>query len=618
MCGICGYIGKNRITDDELVLMRDTMIYRGPDDAGIYHTSVGDRYIGMAHRRLSIFDLSELGHQPMTSEDGRYTIVFNGEIYNFIELRQELINEGFHFRSQCDTEVILYAYIHWKQECFNRFNGMFALAILDSFDGCVVMARDRMGVKPLYYYHNDTNGDFVFASELKPIMKYPGFHKNMRKEVIGSYLCNKYIASDDTIFQNTYKVAPGTYLEYRNGNIQISKYWDILKEKQLGESDMIKDYRAARHELYRLLTDSVNLRMAADVPVGLFLSGGIDSTIVAAIAQKHSLGKIKTFTIGFNEKERNEADRAKAIAEYLGTDHTEMYVGENEIREMIDDIPRYYDEPFADSSQLPTMLVCKLAAHDVTVALSGDGGDELFCGYKMYDWTYFAQRTDIIGKILYGIPGMNGLKDRLSPELRAFINNRDENYKTQFFIDVMTEQARAITGDITVDPRSAKEKALKYDNWQERRMILDMLTYLPDEVMAKTDRASMKYSLEVRNPILDHRIVEASFRIPHEFKYHHYDKKHILKELAYEHIPKEMLKGPKRGFGIPLAKWLRGPLKEEIDRCTDTMFIKKQGLFDSEAVEELKSKQNSSNKIIYSSMLWSLYIFQRWWENYIG
>ena len=291
-----------------------------------------------------------------------------------------------------------------------------------------------------------------------------------------------------------------------------------------------------------------------------------------------------------------------------------MYIGDKEIFDMIGDLTTYYDEPFADSSQLPTMLVSKLAREKVTVALSGDGGDELFCGYKMYDLVYIAQRADPIGAFLNNLPGMSRMKQKLTPEIRALIDNRGD-YRTQLFIDVTSEQVSKILGGVDVDPKHPFEKKLNYRNWQERRMLLDMHTYLPDEIMTKTDRASMKYSLEVRSPLLDYRVVEKSFEIPHRFKYSHFDKKHILKSLAYDYIPKELLSGPKRGFGVPLAKWLRGPLKKEIDRYSDPIFLRKQDLFDIDGIKGLVQDQEHSNKIIYSSILWSYYVFQKWWED---
>ena len=646
MCGICGYISKRKIEDRILEEMRDTMVHRGPNDAGIWQSQTGKTavaisntsevlnsssnsatdslsYIGLAQRRLSIFDLSELGHQPMVSADGNLIITFNGEIYNIKELRSELEKDGAIFKSDCDTEVILYSYAKWGDECFSKFNGMFAIAIWDIKRDALIIARDRMGVKPFYYYYNPAERDFVFASELKPIMKYPYFHKDIDSESLGNYLCYKFVAAPKTIFKNTYKLEPGTYAVFKDNNLQIHTYWDIAAAKEAASHHLITDFATAKRELNDILTDAVMKRMVADVPVGTFLSSGIDSALVTAIAQKNLGTPVNTFTIGFNEKERNEADGAKKIAEYLGTHHTELYIGEKEILDMIEGIAHFYDEPFADSSQLPTMLVSKLAADNVTVALSGDGGDELFCGYKMYDLVYIAQKVDWVGNLLYHIPGMNSMKKSFKPEVRALINNRSDDFRTQLFIDVTAEQVSSILGGAEVNPKHDKEIQFKYKNWQERRMLLDMVTYLPDEIMCKTDRASMKYSLETRSPLLDYRVVEKSFEIPHKFKYamdfpHPLgDKKHILKSLAYDYIPKEMLSGPKRGFGVPLAKWLRGPLKDEIRRYSDAEFLRRQGLFDPEGVQRLIQTQEHDNKIIYSSILWSFYMFQRWWEEYM-
>lgn len=617
MCGICGYISKNKISDDVLVTMRDTMIYRGPDDAGLYQTTDGDWYIGLAHRRLSIFDLSGQGHQPMLSNDLGIAIVYNGEVYNFLELKEELEESGYNFKSTCDTEVILYAYDKWGENCFSKLNGMFAIAIWDNRKRQLILARDRLGVKPLYYYLSPSNDEIVFASELKPIMQSPRFERELNLPMLGNYFCNKYIPAPDTIFNNTYKMLPGSYAVYTDGNIRISMYWDIMSAKNQASSELITDFEQAKKELNDSLTKAVVSRMVADVPVGLFLSSGIDSTLVTAIAQKHSSKPVKTFTIGFYDKERNEASGAKRIAKYLETDHRELYIGEADVLKLLESIPDYYDEPFSDSSQLPTMLVSKLAKESVTVALSGDGGDELFCGYKIYDLVRIAQIVDPIGNMLYHIPGIQTIKRMLSPEIRAFINNRNENSKTQLFADVFKEKAKCLLLNGDFDPKFHYEDNLTKYDFQERRMLLDMMTYLPDEVMAKTDRASMKYSLEVRSPLLDVNVVEKSFRIPHQYKYYQGSKKHILKELTYEYLPREFLTTRKMGFGVPLRKWLIGPLKEEIEYYSDYTFIHKQGLFNHTEICKLISEVNNQKSIIYSSMLWSYYIFQRWWERYM-
>ena len=635
MCGICGYISKKKIEDKILEQMRDTMIHRGPNDAGIWQKNTSQGYVGLAHRRLSIFDLSELGHQPMHSEDGLISVVFNGEIYNFKEIRVELEKDGFKFKSNCDTEVIIYSYAKWKEECFSKFNGMFAISIWDSREEKLVIARDRMGVKPFYYFWNKESNDFVFSSELKPIMEYPYFHKDIDMEALGNYLCYKYIASPRTIFKNTYKLNPGYCAIYKNNELKVKCYWNITEKKEERSKKIITDFATAKKELNDILTDAVIKRMVADVPVGTFLSSGIDSALVTAIAQKNSNSPVRTFTIGFNEKERNEADRAKKIAEYLGTDHTELYIGEKEIYDMLGDITDYYDEPFADSSQLPTMLVSKLASDNVTVALSGDGGDELFCGYKMYDLVHVAQLTDPIGEVIHKFSALNDLFCGISPEIKAFIDNRGA-YRTQLFADVFSKQVKQLFDNQTsycVLQNNCKfdfEKELTYHNWQERRMLLDMVTYLPDEVMCKTDRASMKYSLEVRSPILDYRVVEKSFEISHDLKCRRGfkdnsnvknailgDKKYILKSLAYDYIPKDLLSGPKKGFGVPLAKWLRGPLSDEILKYADSQYLKKQGIFDPDGVQKLIYMQKKNDMVLYSSILWSYYMFQRWWERYM-
>ncbi len=615
MCGICGYFSDKTVLPETLEQMNDTMIHRGPDDSGIWQERTGSGEVGLAQRRLSILDLSDLGHQPMFSEDKNIAVVYNGEVYNYRQLKKELIQRGYGFRSQCDTEVVLAAYQEWGTGCFRKLNGMFAIALYDRKQERLVLARDRMGKKPLYYYKKGK--DFVFASELKPIMGYPYFEKCVEKNMIEKFLCNKYIEAPYSIFKNTFKMVPGTYLIYEKGEAKTDIYWDIREKKENAERRQKNDIEEAASELEELLQDSIRSRLIADVPAGVFLSGGIDSTLVSALAQQAAGGKMKSFSIGFYDKERNEAEYAAEIAKYIGTEHKELYIGEREILNMLDNISYYYDEPFSDSSQLPMMLLSRMASEDITVALSGDGGDELYCGYKMYDWTWIAQHTDWIGGLASQIPGMQRIEKILPIEMRAFLDNRDNGYKVQLFTNVMIEEADRLLGINGRNIKFERERELTYKNWQERRMLLDMLTYLPDEVLAKTDRASMKYSIEVRCPLLDYRIVEQSFCIPHKFKYANGNKKYILKKLAYKYVPEKLLKRPKMGFGVPLKKWLRTTLKPEIEKYADKQALKKQGIFVPEAVEELIGKQERSNRVMYSSMLWSFYIFQRWYQTYI-
>lgn len=614
MCGICGYVGKKLISEKILAEMNDTMYHRGPNDSGIWEKQKTEYGVGLAQRRLSILDLSELGHQPMLSCDGKIIITYNGEVYNFLQLRDELKQLGYRFQSNCDTEVIIAAYQQWGCDCFAKLNGMFAIAIYDEDKDCMILARDRMGKKPLYYYKKES--DFVFASELKPIMRYPNFSKDINYDVVGQYMCNKCIGSPDTIFCNTYKVKPGSYLIYHNGEIQTYQYWDLINIHQKTRKN-IDSLDEGKRQLQELLRDSVSKRLIADVPVGTFLSGGIDSTLITAVAQEVSDGPVDSFTIGFYDKERNEAPYAAEIAKHIGTKHHEMYMKEEQILQMLQELPVYYDEPFSDSSQLPSMLVSKMAAENVTVALSGDGGDELFCGYKMYDWTWIAQHFDFLGAIEAKMPWNKAVLGKLPTELRAFIRNRDKEYKCQLYIDVMIEEAKNI---LIPDVKAVKfdcEKDIKTNNWQDKRMVLDMVTYLPDDILAKMDRASMKYSLEVRCPLLDYRIPEWSFQVSHHLKYHHFDKKYLLKELTYEYVPKELLDRPKKGFGVPLRKWLRTVLKPEIMHLSEPTGLRRQGIFKPEGIAQLIEKQQKSDKIIYSSLLWSFYVFQKWYQMYI-
>lgn len=615
MCGICGYIGPKEISEETLRKMNQTMLHRGPDDGGIWQSRNNERNIGMAHRRLSILDLSQMGHQPMWSQDRRYVIVYNGEVYNYRELRTELETEGFRFCSDCDTEVVLNSYIRWGAACFRRFNGMFAAAIYDCESGELILARDRVGKKPLYYYDHD--GHFVFASELKPIMEYPFFRKEIDQDMIGAFLCNKYLAAPFCIFQNIYKLLPGSILIYHKGELRQSLYWDVAEEYVKNRKYIVNHFPKAVASTKEILIDSVKRRMVADVPIGTVLSGGIDSTLVTAIAQNQSEYPIDTYSIGFYDKERDEAPYAAEIAKHLGTNHHEHYVSEKDILNLIGDMTLYYDEPFSDSSQLPTMLVSGYASEGISVALSGDGGDEIFCGYRMYDWTWVAQHADVLGAIAAHIPGMRKLEGSLPPEVRAFIHNRQKDVKTQLFMDVMVEEADKLLGRQVKYAKHSYEAQLSMQNWQERRMLLDMRTYLPDEVMAKTDRASMRYSLEVRSPLLDHRLIEQSFRIPHSYKYHHFEKKYLLKELTYQYVPKTLLDRPKKGFGVPLRKWLRTVLRDEVKQYAEKCRLKKQGIFVPDAVDRLIMRQEHSDKIMYSSMLWSFYVFQKWYQRYI-
>lgn len=629
MCGICGYISRKNITLEQLKAMNDTMYHRGPDDSGeeIYEARGGWK-VGFAQRRLSILDLSALGHQPMHSPDQRISVVYNGEIYNFQELREELAD--YSFRSDCDTEVIIAAYLKWGIHCIEKFNGMFAIALYDRESEEIYLIRDRIGKKPLYYWYEDSS--LVFASELKPIMQCPGFEGIIEKRVLSRYLFQQYINAPESIYKNVYKVEPGAVLRFHKGEIRTWKYWDIKEVYHRQHALSIEDYGEAKAELKELLRKSVRMRMIADVPLGSFLSGGYDSSLVTAIAQECSESPVKTFSIGFHEEKYNEARYAKAVADYLGTNHTELYIDEKDMFGLVESIPKYYDEPFADSSEIATMMVSKLAREHVTVALSGDGGDEFFCGYNIYDNVGQAQRLDMLGGMVHGlcsIPGFRRMRveDRLPFKVRVIAGNREKESKTQFGAGNYLVRAKAMVkampgGEEAIPIHYLTESGYGEKNWQIRRMLLDMDTYLPGDILCKVDRASMKYSLESRCPILDKEVMECSFRIPHKYKYVKGNKKYILKELAYDYIPKELLERPKVGFGVPLDKWLRGPLREQVMDYSSYDYLKKQDIFDAQYVSDMIGQYlktgdaGPATGANYSKLTWSFFVFQQWYQAY--
>lgn len=631
MCGICGYLSKRIITEHELSVMNDTMKERGPDDSGTQLWELpGGRTLGMAQRRLSILDLSELGHQPMSTPDGRLSLVYNGEIYNYRELREEL--PEYSFRSNCDTEVILAAYLKWGIRCVERFNGMFAFALYDRESGELFLARDRMGQKPLYYWKS---GDqLVFASVLAPIMKCPGFQGKIRKEVLPRFLFQEYINAPETILEDVFKVEPGTVLTWHAASSRMTsyRYWDVSERYEAMQSEPVSDFGEAKEELKELLRSAVRRRMIADVPLGSFLSGGYDSSLISAIAQEQ-LGStpLQTFSIGFEEKDYDESPYAAAIAEYLGTDHTQRIIGEQDLLELVSDLPKFFDEPMSDSSQIPTMLVSKLAREKVTVALSGDAGDEFFCGYGIYDLVRKAQELDGIGRLAHGIgqlPLGHGkkLEDCYPFRAQVISANRNPKTRTQFgagsYVELAGRLVQRSEGDPLLPVNYETEDRYPSENWQITRMLLDMDTYLPGDILAKVDRASMKYSLENRCPFLDPEVMLYSYRLDHDLKYHReksgWSKKYILKQLAGDYIPRELLERPKKGFSVPLGKWLSGPLREQLLTYGNAQFLKEQGIFNPEEVTQLIAKflsegdKGAGTGQNYSGLLWSFFVFQQW------
>lgn len=628
MCGICGFISKRSITLDQLKAMNDTMYHRGPNDSGEEILEAKEGYcVGMAQRRLSILDLSMLGHQPMHSANERLVISYNGEIYNFLELREEL--KDYTFKSHCDTEVILAAYLKWGISCIDRFQGMFAISLYDRETNELYLVRDRIGKKPLYYWKKEDG--LVYASELKPIMTHPDFPKQIRKDVIKRYMFQQCINEPDSIFENVYKVEPGGIVRFsvQTGKTDKWKYWDIAEVYRRKKAEPVGSYEEAKEELKNILRDSVKKRMIADVPLGTFLSGGYDSSLVTALAQEASSEPVKTYSIGFNEEKYNEAKYAKEVANYLGTKHTETYIDEKTMFGLVESIPKYYDEPFADSSQIPSMLVSDLASRDVTVVLSGDGGDEFFCGYNIYDSVAKAQKLDVLGQLTYGVcnlPPFKQLKlmEKLPFAVQVVAGNHDKATKTQIGGSSYIRAIDKMLQESGVPFKYPIEQNYGEKNWQERRMLLDEETYLPGDILCKVDRASMKYSIESRCPILDVNVMEYSYRLPHSYKYANGVKKRILKDITYDYIPKELLDRPKVGFGVPLDKWMRGPLKERLVDMCSVEYLKKQGIFDAEYVNGFihqylrtgdKGPATGSN---FSKTAWSFFAFQLWYEYYMG
>lgn len=615
MCGICGFITDHNITKSNLIEMNNTLAHRGPNDHGeeIY---IGgpNLYVGMAQRRLSIIDLSQKGHQPMHSLDRRVSLVFNGEIYNYRELKEEM--RDYPFQSDSDTEVIIAAYLKWGINFVDKINGMFAIAIFDRNDNSMYLIRDRIGKKPLYYYVKD-NRNIVFASELKAILKCSFFEKELNRDIIGRFMHKQCIAAPDSIYKDTYKLEPGAVLRICGGNVQKRKYWDVAQKYNELKKYQIKDYGEAKAALKELLKDSVSGRIAADVPVGAYLSGGYDSSLVCAIAQQLSPDPVKTFCIGFNEKEYNEAEFAKKIAEYIGTEHQELYITEQDMLDLTESIPAYFDEPFADSSQIPTMAISQLAKCDVTVVLTGDGGDELFGGYNIYTSLQKAQMLDI--DINLNMDKNEWIK--MPIEFRIATDNVNEGQRTQAGVPGYAQciDKLLIRGGMYFYDFESKYKEKRYDL---RRMLLDMDTYLPDDILTKVDRASMKYALECRCPMLDKEIIEYSFCLPWNFKNDNGNQKKILKDIAYDYIPRELLIRPKAGFCIPLDKWLRGALRERILDWTDREFLVRQGIFEpDETINFIASYMKTGDQgkwsgANFSKIVWPYFIFQQWYMQY--
>ncbi len=635
MCGITGFIDfKNSSNEDVLKRMTDVLQHRGPDGAGYHFSSDNTQQIGLGHRRLSIIDLSNHASQPMFFK--HWSIVFNGEIYNFQELRAELIALNHQFITNSDTEVILHAFAEWGIQCISKFIGMFAFVIYDAEKQEIYCVRDRAGVKPFYYYWDGQL--FLFASELKSFHQHPNFKKEIDIHAVASFMQYGHIPTPNCIFKNCYKLQAGHFLVFNlnSKNFEIKKYWNVYDAYNKPKLDI--SFQEAKFETEKILSSAFQYRMVADVPVGVFLSGGYDSACVTALLQRQNNTPLKTFTIAVPDIGLNEAPYAKDISKHLGTEHHEMECSSKEALELINSLPFYYDEPFGDQSAIPTSLVCKMAKEHVTVALSADAGDEIFAGYNRYDYLIrYGNKLNSMPKVLRKSVShlMDMIKADSIPVLKNSYNfpNRYEKLKKLLLNpshqNIMLSLSQQFTNEEINNLFIKKINTLHnaYISTELKKefytplsymMAIDYQTYLLDDILQKVDRASMSASLEGREPFLDHRIIEWAAQLPDNYKYHHGEKKYILKEIVHQYIPKSLMDRPKMGFAIPIEKWLMEDLKDKVFYYTEEKLIIEQGIFNIEIIRKLKHHFYTLGKKEYALKIWYLLIFQMWHEKWMS
>jgi asparagine synthase (glutamine-hydrolysing) len=636
MCGITGFwvfteSGTRNDLLSVITRMTDILRHRGPDDDGVWVDE--NAGISLGFRRLAILDLSPTGHQPMLSANERYVMIFNGEIYNYAELRAGLDSRGYTFRGTSDTEVMLAGILEWGLEkAVARFNGMFAIALWDRHEKKLHLIKDRIGVKPLYY--GWAGNTLIFGSELKPFTAHPSFKPEVDRQSLTLYLRYGYVPTPHSIYQGVKKLEPGTILTFDEGRAQADgsriRYWSAREAVERGLQNPFQgDDQEAVAELDRLLKESVRDRMIADVPLGAFLSGGIDSSTIVALMQAQSTRPVKTFTIGFQEAGRNEAEYAKEVSLHLKTDHTELYVSPRDAMDVIPQLPSMFDEPLGDSSQIPTYLVSKLAHQSVTVSLSGDGGDELFGGYARYlhslnVWRFVGRVPsgvrNIAGTVFEGASKMDWRRitsrGRLAARFYhlseiAKVRSADELY-WRFRSNWEQPDQVVINGYEPLAFHIAPENSQLVPDFAQRMMYLDLMTYLPDDVLVKLDRASMAASLEGRVPFLDdHRVVEFAWRLPLHMKIRSGKGKWILRQVLYQYVPERMIDRPKKGFGVPIDSWLRGPLRDWAENLLDENRLRSEGYLNPVPVRRkwIEHLQNQKN---WQYPLWYVLMFQDW------
>ena len=637
MCGITGFLSGRPAPSREMLAlagrMATALAHRGPDDSGEWADA--DAGVAFGFRRLAIIDLSQAGHQPMTSHSGRFTIVFNGEVYNFEEVRRQLlaVSPEIRFRGHSDTEVILAAFDKWGLEgALERFIGMYAFAVWDREERALHLVRDRLGVKPLHYGWCD--GTLLFGSELKALVQHPSFRSDISPQSVAMLLRAGYVPAPHTIYRHIFKVPPGSIATFkRSGETNVRAYWSVADLVAAGQGSPFKGTAAeATDRLDALLRDAVRLRLIADVPVGIFLSGGIDSSTVAAVAQSVSRTPIKTFTIGFRSAEFDEAPFAREVAQHLGTEHHETYVSAEDALAVIPQLPAIYDEPFADASQIPTRVVSGVARRQVTVCLSGDGGDEVFGGYNRYlaapaIWRSLAwmprRGRSAIGRILGRLrpPAAARLGRRLAQlqmtdKLRKVSRALTAPDEMAFYWQLATHDTEAFldSGLRAAHPTPGPSDALQEGSFVERMMYLDTITYLPDDVLAKVDRASMSVSLEAREPLLDHRLIEFAWSLPVDMRVRKGEGKWLLRQVVKRYLPAHLLARPKSGFTVPLGDWLRGPLRAWAEALLEERALREESVFRPEAITEawrahLSGRENRQYD------LWPVLMFRAWREH---
>jgi asparagine synthase (glutamine-hydrolysing) len=642
MCGIAGIYSPTRSVDRLTELaskMSDAIMHRGPDDSGIWLDKVNN--LALSHRRLSIIDTSNGGHQPMTSRSTRYTIVFNGEIYNYRFLRRHLEenNRINNWQGGSDTEVLLEAISAWGLKAtLEKVEGMFAFALWDNIECKLYLARDRFGEKPLYY--GNIGKDFVFGSELKALRIHPDFNSKIDRESIAMFLQYSHVPAPRSIFQNVFKLPPANFLcvDFKNNQKKMSVYWTLESHKNNKYKDNAYNKELILSELHAKLNSSVADQMVADVPVGAFLSGGIDSSLIVALMQQNSLKPVHTFSVGFSESEYDESNYARAVANHLGTEHKELIVSPSNLIDIIPLLPTIYDEPFADSSQTPTFLVSKLARNDVTVAITGDGGDEVFGGYNRHIWAnsawnamntfpnWFRRSLSVIlstpseyriNKIFlllnYVIPSK--YRVNLPGQKIHKVANTLSALNVEDLYECLTSLWKN-SSDLVInsEKHNFNMGVIKGNSSAEKMMFLDLGIYLPGDILTKVDRASMGVSLETRVPFLNHKVVEYAWNMPIDMKIYRGEGKWALRRLLEKYIPIQLINRPKMGFGVPIDSWLRGALFEWSKSILDENTIRNDGLLKYEAINKIWIEHQSGN-YNHEHILWNILMFQIWLHN---